>query len=64
MTVALGITRAGSRERARRVIEEHEAIAKAIARGDAEADGLAMRYHLHRSRLRVRWTARAVTCPT
>jgi DNA-binding FadR family transcriptional regulator len=53
MTVALGITRTGSRERARRVVEEHEAIAEAIASGDAEAAGLAMRYHLHRSRLRV-----------
>jgi DNA-binding FadR family transcriptional regulator len=53
MTVALGITRAGSKDRARRVFEEHEAIAEAIARGDGEAAGLAMRYHLHRSRLRV-----------
>lgn len=53
MTVALGITRAGSKERARRVVEEHEAIAEAIGRSDAEAAGLAMRYHLHRSRQRV-----------
>ncbi len=53
MTVALGITRAGSQERARRVVEEHEAIAEAIERGDAEAASLAMRYHLHRSRQRV-----------
>ena len=53
MMVALGITRTGSKERARRVVEEHEAIAEAIARGDPEAAGLAMRYHLHRSRQRV-----------
>ncbi len=53
MTVALGITRTGSKERARRVFEEHEAIAEAIASGDAEAAGLAMRYHLHRSRQRM-----------
>lgn len=53
MTVALGITQTGSKERARRVIEEHEAIAEAIARGDAEAAGLTMRYHLHRSRQRI-----------
>ncbi len=53
MTVALSITRAGSRERARRVVEEHEAIAEAISRSDAEAAGLTMRYHLHRSRQRV-----------
>ena len=53
MKVALSITRAGSEDRARRVIEEHEAIAEAIARGDAEGASLAMRYHLHRSRQRV-----------
>jgi DNA-binding FadR family transcriptional regulator len=53
MTVALGLTRVGSKDRARRVVEEHEAIAEAIARGDAEAAGLAMRYHLHRARQRV-----------
>ncbi len=53
MSVALSITRAGSKERTRRVIEEHEAIAEAIERSDAEAAGLAMRYHLHRSRQRV-----------
>ncbi len=53
MTVALGLTRAGSKERARRVFEEHEAVAEAIARGDPEAAGLTMRYHLHRARQRV-----------
>jgi GntR family transcriptional regulator, transcriptional repressor for pyruvate dehydrogenase complex len=53
MTVALSITRAGSKERARRVIEEHESIAEAIARSDADAASLAMRYHLYRSRQRV-----------
>lgn len=53
MTVALGLTRAGSKERARRVFEEHEAVAEAIAREDAEAAGLTMRYHLHRARQRV-----------
>ncbi|MGD0106464.1 MAG: FadR/GntR family transcriptional regulator [Rhodopila sp.] len=53
MTLALGITRDGSKERGRRLFDEHEAIAEAIADGDAEAAGLAMRYHLHRSRQRV-----------
>jgi len=53
MTVALDLTRSGSKERARRVFEEHEAVAEAIARGDAEAAGLTMRYHLHRARQRV-----------
>jgi GntR family transcriptional repressor for pyruvate dehydrogenase complex len=53
MTVALGITRTGSKDRARRVVEEHEAIAEAIERGDGEAADLTMRYHLHRSRQRM-----------
>lgn len=53
MSLALGITRAGSKDRARRVVEEHAAIADAIACGDGEGAGLAMRYHLHRSRQRV-----------
>ena len=53
MTVALGLTQIGSAERARRVYEEHEAIHDAIARGDAEAADLAMRYHLTRARQRV-----------
>ncbi|MGC8475229.1 MAG: FadR/GntR family transcriptional regulator [Acetobacteraceae bacterium] len=53
MGVALSITRAGSAERARRVLDEHAAIAEAIARADPEAADLAMRYHLHRSRQRV-----------
>lgn len=53
MSVALGITRTGSRDRARRVVEEHEAIVDAIARQDQEEAALAMRYHLHRARQRV-----------
>ncbi len=53
MTVGLGLTWTGAKERARRVLEEHEAIAEAIERGDAEAAGVAMRYHLHRSRQRL-----------
>ena len=53
MGVALSITREGSRERARRVLDEHAAIVEAIVRGDPEAADLAMRYHLHRSRQRV-----------
>ncbi len=53
MAVALSITQAGAQDRARRVLDEHAAIAEAVARGDAEAADLAMRYHLHRSRQRV-----------
>ena len=53
MAVGLGITGTGSKDRARRVFEEHESIAEAIGRGDGEAAGLAMRYHLVSSRQRV-----------
>ena len=53
MSIALSLTREGSKERARRVVEEHDAITEAIASGDGEAAGLAMRYHLHRARQRV-----------
>jgi GntR family transcriptional repressor for pyruvate dehydrogenase complex len=53
MAVAHGITRAGSEERTRRVIEEHEAVAEAIRRRDPEGASLSMRYHLHRARQRV-----------
>jgi GntR family transcriptional repressor for pyruvate dehydrogenase complex len=53
MAVALDMTRAGSKERGRRVVEEHEAIAEAIARGDSETASLNMKYHLHRARQRL-----------
>lgn len=47
MAAALGITHAGSQDRARRVFDEHEAIAEAIRQGDPEAATLTMRYHPH-----------------
>lgn len=53
MSLALSLTRTGSRDRARRVVEEHETIVDAIRRADPEGAALAMRYHLHRSRQRV-----------
>ncbi len=53
MTVALNLTREGSKERTARVIEEHEAIADAIAHRDSEGANLAMRYHLNRARQRL-----------
>ena len=53
MTVALGLTHAGSADRARRVFEEHAAIHDAIVRGDADSADLMMRYHLSRARQRV-----------
>ena len=53
MAVALSLTSAGSRERSRRVLDEHQAILDAIERRDSEAADLAMRYHLHRARQRM-----------
>lgn len=53
MTLALGLTRVGSKERAQRVFDEHRAIADAIQRGDAEAAVLTMRYHIHSARQRI-----------
>jgi len=53
MTMALSITREGSRDRAARVLEEHRAIYDAIAAGDLQGAELAMRYHLNRSRQRI-----------
>jgi DNA-binding FadR family transcriptional regulator len=53
MAVAHGITRSGSEERGRRVVEEHDAIADAIQRRDPEGASLSMRYHLYRARQRV-----------
>jgi len=53
MTMALSITREGSRDRAARVLEEHRAIHDAIAAGDLQGAELAMRYHLNRSRQRI-----------
>ncbi len=53
MQVALQITKGGTADRIRRIREEHRAIYEAIATGDAAAADLAMRYHIHRARIRV-----------
>lgn len=53
LRISLGITRRGSRERMRRVCEEHEAIYDAILGKDPEGADLAMRYHLSRARRRI-----------
>lgn len=53
MTVALGITRQGSPDRAERVLDEHRRILDAIVSGDGDAAMLAMRYHITRARQRV-----------
>lgn len=51
--VNLKITKGGSSDRVRKVCEEHEAIFDAIATGDSDGADLAMRYHIHRARMRV-----------
>ena len=53
MRVALKITRKGSQERIRTILDEHRAIADAISTGDAVGADLAMRYHIHCARKRV-----------
>jgi GntR family transcriptional repressor for pyruvate dehydrogenase complex len=53
MRVSLGLTRTGSRERARRVGEEHARIVEAIRAQDGEAAQLAMQYHITQARIRV-----------
>lgn len=51
--VNLKITKGGSSDRVRKVCEEHEAIFDAIATGDSDGADLAMRYHIHRARMRI-----------
>jgi len=54
MRVALNITKtAGSKERMRKVQEEHRTIYDAIAIGDVTAADLAMRYHIQSARMRL-----------
>ena len=53
LRISLGITKRASRERMRRVCEEHEAIYDAIHGKDPEGADLAMRYHLSRARRRI-----------
>lgn len=53
MQVALQITKGGSSDRIRRIMDEHTAIYTAIATGDTDAADLSMRYHIHRARTRV-----------
>lgn len=53
MRVALSITKRGSPERIRKILDEHRAIADAISTGDSVGADLAMRYHIHCARKRV-----------
>lgn len=50
--VNLRITKSGSAERAQKVCDEHRAVFDAISTGDSVGADLAMRYHLHRARMR------------
>jgi DNA-binding FadR family transcriptional regulator len=53
MSLALGLTREGSPERSRRVLDEHVRIYEAIAQGDGDGAEMAMRYHIDQARRRV-----------
>lgn len=53
MTVALGITRQGTRQRMARVIDEHVRIYDAIAASEPDSAELAMRYHIDQARKRL-----------
>jgi DNA-binding FadR family transcriptional regulator len=53
MGVALSITRTGSKERAQKVLSEHQQIFDAILSRDSAAADLLMRYHLMQARQRV-----------
>jgi DNA-binding FadR family transcriptional regulator len=53
MSVALSLTRAGSRERSARVLDEHVRIHDAIAAGDGDGAEIAMRYHIDQARRRM-----------
>ena len=53
MRVALNLTKAGSKQRMRKVQEEHRTIYDAISLGDVTAADLAMRYHIQSARTRL-----------
>lgn len=53
MRVSLGLTRTGSQQRARQVLDEHVRILEAIRAQDAELAEVAMRYHIGQARRRV-----------
>lgn len=53
MTVALNITRHGTRLRTERVIDEHVRIYEAIAASEPDSAELAMRYHIDQARKRL-----------
>ena len=53
MQVSLSLTRSGSQERMRRVVEEHARVVDAIRAQDGEAAQIAMQHHISQARLRV-----------
>ena len=53
LRLSLHLTRTGSAERARLVLDEHAHILDAIASGDAEAAETAMRFHIGQARRRM-----------
>ncbi len=53
MTVALSLTREGTKERMQRVVDEHVRIHEAIAAREASSAEIAMRYHIDQARKRL-----------
>ncbi|MGF1625767.1 MAG: FadR/GntR family transcriptional regulator [Alphaproteobacteria bacterium] len=53
MTLSLSLTRTGSRERTRQVLEEHSRIVEAIRGQDGETASLAMQFHIDQARRRL-----------
>jgi DNA-binding FadR family transcriptional regulator len=52
-SLALSFTRLGSKERAQRILDEHERIFDAIMDGDGDSASVAMIYHLDQARRRL-----------
>lgn len=53
VSVTLSVTRVGSKERAQRILDEHERVFEAIGDRDGESASLAMRYHLDQAKRRL-----------
>jgi GntR family transcriptional repressor for pyruvate dehydrogenase complex len=53
MSLSLELTRTGSKERARRVLNEHTRIADAIRQQDPDAAEIAMKFHIGQARRRM-----------
>jgi GntR family transcriptional repressor for pyruvate dehydrogenase complex len=53
MRLSLGLTRSGTKERARQVLSEHTHVLEAIRAGDGDAAAIAMQFHINAARRRM-----------